>query len=93
MVFYVNLEQNMSVFRQILWLGPLSIDISLFLFRVLFHVLIGFELADREIIEKLLGGEKVAGVEIGFKIERKRWNRTLGWRQPEYTTKIKTRLP
>ena len=34
-----------------LWLGPLSIDISLFLFRVLFHVLIEFEIADREIIE------------------------------------------
>ena len=51
-VFYVNLEQNMSLFRQITWLGLLSIDISLFLFCVLFHVLIGFELADREIIEK-----------------------------------------
>ena len=50
--FYVNLEQNMSLFGQILWLGMLSIDISLFLFRILFHVLIGFELADREIIEK-----------------------------------------
>ena len=35
-----------------LWLGPLAIDISLFLFRVLFHVLIEFEIADREIIEK-----------------------------------------
>ena len=52
MVFYVNSEQNMSLFGQILWLGMLSIDISLFLFRILFHVLIGFELADREIIEK-----------------------------------------
>ena len=51
-VFYVYLEQNMSLFRQILWLGPLSIDISLFLFRILFHVLIEFKLADREIIEK-----------------------------------------
>ena len=51
MVFYVNLEQNMSLFGQILWLGLLSSDISLFLFCVLFHVLIGFELADREIIE------------------------------------------
>ena len=71
MVFYVNLEQNMSLFGQILWLGPLSSDISLFLFRVLFHVLKGFELADREIIEKQLGGGKAAGVEIGFKIEKK----------------------
>ena len=52
MVFYVNLEQNMSLFRQIHWLGPLSSDISLFLFCILFHVLIGFELADRAIIEK-----------------------------------------
>ena len=51
-VSYVYLEQNMSLFRQILWLGPLSIDISLFLFRILFHVLIEFELAGREIIEK-----------------------------------------
>ena len=42
----------MSLFGQILWLGPLSIDISLFLFHILFHVLIEFELADREIIEK-----------------------------------------
>ena len=50
--FYVNLEQNMSLLRQILWLGPLLCNISLFLFRVLFHVLIGLELADREIIEK-----------------------------------------
>ena len=32
--------------------GMLSIDISLFLFHVLFHVLIGCELAEREIIEK-----------------------------------------
>ena len=52
MVFYVNSEQSMSLLGQILWLGMLSIDISLFLFRILFHVLIGFELADREIIEK-----------------------------------------
>ena len=51
-VFYVNSEQNMSVFRQILWLGPLSIDISVFLFHILFHVLIEFKLAYREIIEK-----------------------------------------
>ena len=51
-VFYVYLEQKMSLFRQILWLGLLSIDISLFPFRILFHVLIEFELADREIIEK-----------------------------------------
>ena len=51
-VFYVNSEQNMSLFGQIHWMGTLSSDISLFLFRVLFHVLIGFELADREIIEK-----------------------------------------
>ena len=51
-VFYVNSEQNMSLFRQILWLGPLSIDNSLFLFHILFRVLIEFELADREIIEK-----------------------------------------
>ena len=51
-VFYANSEQNMSLFRQILWLGLLSIDISLFLFCILFHVLIEFELADREIIEK-----------------------------------------
>ena len=51
-VFYVNLEQNMSLFGQKIWLGPLLCDISLFLFCVLFHVLIGFELADREIIEK-----------------------------------------
>ena len=36
----------------LLWLGLLSIDISLFLFHVLFHVLIEFEIADREIIEK-----------------------------------------
>ena len=71
MVFYVNSEQNMSLFRQIVWLGMLSIDISLFLFCVLFHVLIGFELADREIIEKLLEGGKAAGVEIGFEIEKK----------------------
>ena len=35
-----------------LWLGQLSIDISLFLFCILFHVLIEFEIADREIIEK-----------------------------------------
>ena len=35
-----------------LWLGPLSIDISLFLFCVLFHVLIEFEISDRENIEK-----------------------------------------
>ena len=52
MVFNVNSEHDMSLFRQILWFGMLSIDISLFLFHVLFHVLIGFELADREIIEK-----------------------------------------
>ena len=51
-VFYVYSEQNMSLFGQILWLGLLSIDISLFLFRILFHALIEFELADREIIEK-----------------------------------------
>ena len=51
-VFYLYSEQNMSLFRQILWLGLLSIDISLFPFRILFHVLIEFELADREIIEK-----------------------------------------
>ena len=51
-VFYVNSEQNMSLFGQILWLGTLSIDISLLLFHILFHVLIEFELADREIIEK-----------------------------------------
>ena len=51
-VFYVNSEQNMSLFGQDIWLGPLLCDISIFLFRVLFHVLIGFELADREIIEK-----------------------------------------
>ena len=51
-VFYVYLEQSMSPFGQILWLGTLSIDISLFLFHILFHVLIEFELADREIIEK-----------------------------------------
>ena len=51
-VFYVYSEQNMSLFGQILWLGPLSIDISLFLFHILFHVLVEFELADREIIEK-----------------------------------------
>ena len=51
-VFYVYSEQNVSLFRQILWLGPLSIDISLFLFRILFHVPIEFKLADREIIEK-----------------------------------------
>ena len=51
-VFYVNSEQNMSLFGQILWLGSLSIDISLFLFHILFHVLIEFELAEREIIEK-----------------------------------------
>ena len=58
--FYVYSEQNTSLFRQILWLGPLSSDISLFLFHILFHVLIEFELADREII-----GEKTpAGVEI-----------------------------
>ena len=50
--FYVNSEQNMSLFGQILWLGLLLSDTSLFLFRVLFHVLIGFKLADREIIEK-----------------------------------------
>ena len=56
MVFYVNLEQNMSLFGQILWLGTLSIDVSLFLSCILFHVLIGLELADREIIEKELGG-------------------------------------
>ena len=49
-----NIEQHMSLFGQILWLGPLSIDISLSLFRILFHVLIEFEIADREIIEKLL---------------------------------------
>ena len=49
-IFYVYSEQNMSLFGQILWLGVLSIDISLFLFHILFHVLI--ELADREIIEK-----------------------------------------
>ena len=48
-VFYVYSEQNMSLFGQILWLGWLSIDISLFLFCILFHVLIEFELADREI--------------------------------------------
>ena len=51
-VFYANSEQNMSLFGQILWLGLLSIDISLFLFRILFCVLIEFELADREIVEK-----------------------------------------
>ena len=45
----------------------LSIDISLFLFRILFHVLVGFELADREIIRE----KKPAGVEIGFEIEKK----------------------
>ena len=38
----------MSLFGQILWLGPLSIDISLSLFRILFQVLIEFEIADRE---------------------------------------------
>ena len=37
----------------LLWFGLLSIDFSLFLFCVLFHVLIEFEIADREIIEKL----------------------------------------
>ena len=52
MVFYVNSEQNMSLFRQILWLGTLLIDIYLLLFHILFQVLIGFELADRDIIEK-----------------------------------------
>ena len=51
-VFYVYSELKTSLFGQILWLGPLSIDISLFLFHILFHVLIEFELADREIIEK-----------------------------------------
>ena len=50
--FYVYSEQNMSLFGQILWFGPLSIDISLSLFCILFHVLIEFEIADREIIEK-----------------------------------------
>ena len=50
--FNVNSEQNMSLFGQILWLGPLLGYISLFLFRILFHVLIGFKLADGEIIEK-----------------------------------------
>ena len=41
----------MSLFGQILWLGPLSIDISLSLFRILFQVLIEFEIAreNREI--------------------------------------------
>ena len=76
MVFYVNSEQNMSLFRQILWLGTLSIDISLFLFRIVFHVLIGFELADREIYREIIGGGgggggEADGVEIGFKIEKK----------------------
>ena len=71
-VLYVYLEQNMSLFRQILWFSPLSIDISQFLFCILFHVLIEFELADREIIEKYLGGgEMPAGVEIEFEIEKK----------------------
>ena len=51
-VSYVNSELNMSLLRQIIWLGPLLCDISLCLFHILFHVLIGFELADREIIEK-----------------------------------------
>ena len=60
-VFYVYSEQNMSLFGQILWLDWLSIDISLFLFCILFHVLIEFELADREIIEKQLGEEMPAG--------------------------------
>ena len=69
--FYVNSEQNMSQFRQILWLGPLLCDISLFLFRILFHVLIGFELADRENYREIIRGGKAAGVEIGFKIEKK----------------------
>ena len=50
--FYVHSEQNMSLFGQILLLGPLSTDISLSLFHILFHVLIEFEKADREIIEK-----------------------------------------
>ena len=50
--FYVYSEQNMSLFGPILWLGLLSIDISLSLFCILFHVLIEFEKADREIIEK-----------------------------------------
>ena len=50
--FYVYSEQSMSLFGQILWLGSLSIDISLSLFCILFHVLIEFKLADREIIEK-----------------------------------------
>ena len=68
-VFYVNSEQNMSLFGQILWLGPLSIDISLFLFCVLFHVLIEFELADRENRE-IIRGKTPAGVEIGFEIEK-----------------------
>ena len=61
----------MSLFGQILWLGLLSIDISLFLFHILFHVLIEFELADREIIEKYLGKNMPAGVEMGFEIEKK----------------------
>ena len=69
-VFYVYSEQNMSLFRQILWLGMLSIDISLFLFRILFHVLIEFELADRENREKIRE-KMLAGVEIGFEIEKK----------------------
>ena len=50
-------------------LGPLSIGISLFLFRILFHVLIEFEIADREIREKYLEKKSLAGVEIGVKIE------------------------
>ena len=61
----------MSLFGQILWLGPLSIDISLSPFCILFHVLIEFEIADREIIEKQLEKKMPAGVEIGFKIEKK----------------------
>ena len=54
--FYVYLEQNMSLFGQILCLYPLSINISLSLslFHILFHVLIEFKIADRENIEKEL---------------------------------------
>ena len=50
-----------------LWLGPLAIDISLFLFRVLFHVLIEFEIPDRE--NRELEKKSPGGVEIGFRIE------------------------
>ena len=69
--FYVYSEQSMSLSGQILWLGLLSIDISLSLFHIQFHVLIEFNIADREIIEKKLEKKTLAWVEIGFEIEKK----------------------